>query len=408
MTKRGIGYIGLLALTLFLAFASGVREIFWVVLFLSLLLLLAAVSVLLASFSISCKQQLLSSAIKRLDEVSLDITIKGFLLFPALLDFGIMAPKSQTNGAFKFSIQKATMTRLSLPLGFFRETFSLEVACNHRGLWKSIPHRVRVYDAFGIFCLPLLRPGAVSDPVESLSVYPQLHPLELDVDAPKFTTDSSSLRVSTADFGDSYAGVRTYRAGDSLKRIHWVQTARTHELQTRQYEISSEPYVLVILDAGTHNEQVDDYADIATECAAALAQAYTISGQIVRLMVVGNPEMHEDLDLPLTTIDEFNEAYDLLVEVPFARQEGTLDMGNLRIDNAGQLQAAFMITDRHSDELFSRLNDLATHRCETSIVIPHPGKKEEELPTVEGMMIKLIGVPKPEEISQRLGGGIRR
>ena len=42
MTIRGIGYLGLLALTLFLAFATGIREIFWIVLFLTLLLALAA------------------------------------------------------------------------------------------------------------------------------------------------------------------------------------------------------------------------------------------------------------------------------------------------------------------------------------------------------------------------------
>lgn len=408
MTKRGIGYIGLLALTLFVAFASGVREIFWVAIFLTLLLVLAAVSVSLASFSITCKQQLVTRVIKRLDDVSLEITLKGFLLFPALLDFGIMAPKSQTNGVFKFSIRKATMTRLSLPLGPFRESFSLEIACDHRGLWKTIPHRVRVYDAFGIFCLPLLRPGAVADPVESLLVYPQLHPLELDVDAPKFTTDSSSLRVSVADFGDSYAGVRTYRAGDSMKRIHWVQTARTRELQTRQYEISSEPYVLILLDAGTHCDRTDDYADIATECAAALAQVYVAGGQIVRLLVVGNPEMAEDMDLPVTGMDDFAEAYDLLVEVPFSKQEGALDMTNLRLDNAGQLQAAYFISDRYSDEIFSRLNDLASNRCDTTLVMPHPDNKEEDLPNTDGMMIKLIAVPKPEEISERLGGGFRR
>lgn len=408
MTKRGIAYIGLLALTLFVAFASGVREIFWVVLFLSLLLALAAVSVLLASFSISCRQQLVSGAIKRLDDVSMDITITGFLVFPALMDFGIMAPKTQTNGKIKFTMQKARMTRLSLPMGYFREGFSLEIACNHRGLWETIPHRVRVYDAFGIFCLPLLRPGAISDPEESLAVYPQLHPLDMDVYTPKYTTDSSSLRVSVADFGDSYAGVRTYRPGDSMKRIHWIQTARTREIQTRQFEISSEPYVLLVLDAGIHSDRTDDYADIATECAAALAQVYVAAGQIVRLMVVGNPEMVEDLDMPLVDFDDFNEAYDHLVEVPFSKQEGTLNMQSLRIDTAGQLQAAYLISDRCSDEIISSLNDLASNRCETSFVMPNPANKEEDIPVLEGTMIKLVVVPNAEEISDRLGGGNRR
>ena len=409
MTIRGIGYLGLLALTLFLAFATGVREIFWVLLFLTLLLILAAVSVLLAAFSITCRQQLLTRSIKRLDDVSLEVTLSGFLLFPALADFGIMAPKTARGKKVRFSTHLASMTRLSLPMGFFRESFSMEIVCNHRGMWETIPHRMRVYDAFGIFSLPLLRPGAISGPTEMLAVYPQLHALEMELDAPQFTTDSSSLRVSVADFGDSFAGVRTYRQGDSMKRIHWVQTIRTQELQTRQYEISSEPYILLLLDTGTHCARTDDYADIATECAATLAQFYVASGQTVRLLVTGNPEMKwGDLDLPLVSEEDFDEAYDDLTVVPFAQLEDKLDMSQMRLDNTGQLQAAYVISDRYSDELFSILNDLALHRCNTTYVMPQPDNDESALPELEGTMIKLIAIPKPEEIADRLGGGLKR
>lgn len=409
MTIRGIGYFGLLALTLFLAFATGIREIFWIVLFLTLLLALAAVSVFLASFCITCRQRLLTRSIKRLDDVSLEVTLSGFLLFPALVDFGIMAPQSSRRKRVRFSTRHAAMTRLSLPLGPFRESFSMEIACDHRGLWKTIPHRIRVYDAFGIFSLPLLRPGAITEPAGELAVYPQLHPLEMDVDAPQFTTDSSSLRVSVADFGDSFAGVRTYRQGDSMKRIHWVQTARTRELQTRQYEISSEPYVLLVLDAGIHCGRVDDYADIATECAATLAQFYAASGQNVRLLVTGASGMEQDTwDVPITGEADFQDAYDRLVTVAFTRQEDKLDMAQLRVDNAGQLQAAYVISDRYSDELFSLLHDLALRRCDTTYIMPQPDNNEDALPDLEGTMIKLIAIPRPEEISDRLKGGMRR
>ncbi len=409
MTVRGWGYIGLLALTLFLAFATGVREIFWVLLFLVLLLALAAVSVLLAALSITCRLQLASSHVQRREDVSLEVTLSGFLIFPALADFGIMSPQSGENGRVRFSLKKAAMTRLSLRMGYFKETFSIETPCDHRGLWKTIPRRMRVYDAFGIFSLPLLRRGSLSGPGEPLAVYPNLHSLEMDVDAPKFTTDSSSLRVSVADYGDSYAGVRSYREGDSLKRIHWVQTARTHELQTRQYEISSEPYVLVLLDAASHCPQVDDYADIAAEAAAALAQYYVVSGQTVRLMIVGNPALpYGDLDLPVFGMDDFAEAYDQLMAAPFARLDEKLDMSEVRIDNAGQLQAAYVISDRYSDELFSLLNDMAQRRCNTNFVMPLPAGDEKALPDLEGTMVKLTAILKPEEISERLGGGLRR
>ena len=134
-----------------------------------------------------------------------------------------------------------------------------------------------------------------------------------------------------------------------------------------------------------------------------------LGGQTVRLMMLGNPDMpHGDLDLPVISEADFEEAYDQLVMAPFAKLEDKLDMSQMRIDNAGQLQAAYVITDRFSDELFSTLNDMAMRRCETSFVMPFPDGDENKLPNLEGTMIKLIGIPKPEEIGDRLGGGLRR
>ncbi|MGI6264901.1 MAG: DUF58 domain-containing protein [Acutalibacteraceae bacterium] len=408
MTKRGIGYFGLLALTLFLAFATGVREILWVVLFLSLLLGLAAVSVLLASVSIKVRQQLYKTAIVREEELSLEITLSGFLLFPALLDFGIMAPQTAWGKKkARFQMRHSSMTRLSLPLGWFRETFSLEIGGKHRGLWDTVPHRIRVYDAFGIFSLPLLRPKAVVDPPKALAVYPQVHPLEMETQVPRFTTDSSSLRVSVADQGDSYAGVRTYRPGDSMKRIHWVQTIRTRELQTRQYEISSEPYVLVLMDTATRSRMVDDVADIATETAATLAQYYVVGGQIVRLLAVGNPQS-EEVDMPVGSNDELEQSYDTLMEIPFGKLDEPLDVSGLHLGNGGQLQAAYVISDRYSEDLRLVMTGLAQNRCDTTLVMPLPDQNEDVLPDLDGSSVKLAAIRKPDEILERLGGVLKR
>ena len=103
-----------------------------------------------------------------------------------------------------------------------------------------------------------------------------------------------------------------------------------------------------------------------------------------------------------------NVTYDELVEVPFAHMSEKLDMSEIRIDNAGQLQAAYVISDRYSDVLFSLLNDMAQRRCNTNFVMPLPSGDEKTLPDLEGTMVKLVAIPKPEEIGERLGGGLRR
>ncbi|OGO43342.1 MAG: hypothetical protein A2137_07140 [Chloroflexi bacterium RBG_16_58_8] len=47
------------------------------------------------------------------------------------------------------------------------------------------------------------------------------------------------------------AGVRDYRAGDSLKRIHWKSTARLGKLQTKVYEPTTTVDISVFLDVRT-------------------------------------------------------------------------------------------------------------------------------------------------------------
>lgn len=79
-------------------------------------------------------------------------------------------------------------------------------------------------------------------------MYPRLYELEAEIPSLPTSADYSENLPVTADHGDSFAGTRLYRDGDSLKRIHWIQSVRTRELYTRQYEISTEQYALLVLD----------------------------------------------------------------------------------------------------------------------------------------------------------------
>ena len=48
------------------------------------------------------------------------------------------------------------------------------------------------------------------------------------------------------------AGVREYRFGDSLKRIHWKSTARLGRLQTKVYEPTTTVDISLCLDVRTY------------------------------------------------------------------------------------------------------------------------------------------------------------
>jgi uncharacterized protein (DUF58 family) len=72
------------------------------------------------------------------------------------------------------------------------------------------------------------------------------------------------------------SGVRQYVPGDSPKRIHWLATARTGELQTRVFEPSASPVAAIFLDTITFSHlwegQNSDRLELSIVLAASMAR----------------------------------------------------------------------------------------------------------------------------------------
>ena len=78
------------------------------------------------------------------------------------------------------------------------------------------------------------------------------------------------------------AGVRNYQPGDPLNRIHWRATARTGQLQSREYESSCVAGATFVLDFHAQNyfgPMAAGSAELATMTVASLANAVCLMGQ---------------------------------------------------------------------------------------------------------------------------------
>ncbi len=74
----------------------------------------------------------------------------------------------------------------------------------------------------------------------------------------------ASAAAPRAGFGTELFGVREYRPGDSLRRIHWRSTARRGELTVREYEPPGQRLLTVVVDAAPARvELADQIARIA-------------------------------------------------------------------------------------------------------------------------------------------------
>lgn len=120
------------------------------------------------------------------------------------------------------------------------------IACRVERLW--------VCDCLGLFALPVRRPGLFTLLVMPLAEDPG--PVELPegvgVPVPQYR--------SRTVFGEEYE-LRPYRAGDSLRMIHWKMSAKRDELVTREPPEDTRPLPVLTFDHFGPLDQVDRTLD---------------------------------------------------------------------------------------------------------------------------------------------------
>ncbi len=124
--------------------------------------------------------------------------------------------------------------------------------------------------------LPRLRRGPVgatgwqvgtSDPLGFFRSTRSCPDAEVAIVLPRFTSlvevrepreVESSVAAPCAGSGNELFGVREYRAGDSLRRIHWRSSARRGELVVREYEPPGVHTLAIVVDAAPPTREVAD------------------------------------------------------------------------------------------------------------------------------------------------------
>ena len=125
-----------------------------------------------------------------------------------------------------------------------RVTRRLRMRCAARGLYTIGPIRLQSSDPLGwlerYLALPVYETLLVYPPIAALDAFglSSLYPSGDNVTSRRIHEDPQKV-----------AGVRDYQAGDDPRRIHWKATARYGSLQSKIYEYSSTPRLLLVLDS---------------------------------------------------------------------------------------------------------------------------------------------------------------
>lgn len=120
------------------------------------------------------------------------------------------------------------------------------VVCTARGWYRFGPTTIQTGDPFGF-----TRRHAVLPTPAELIVYPEIRPLadfRLPSDLP-----IGNARPIRPLFDDPFVveGIRPYQAGDHPRQLNWRASARTGMLQSKRYERTASPAIIVALDANT-------------------------------------------------------------------------------------------------------------------------------------------------------------
>lgn len=162
----------------------------------------------------------------------------------------------------------------------------------HRGVYTLGEGRVYVFDMFGLFALS--KKIKASD--EKIVVVPK----KMEFEAPEMKTVDvgPETRRRFQDDASAPSGVRDWRDGDSLKRVHWKLTMKTYDPSLRNlrpmvrtYDEAARPDTVVLTDL-SRIDAVDEWVKYAQDgvCEASYGAVCALleKENRVRMMLTGN------------------------------------------------------------------------------------------------------------------------
>jgi len=175
-----------------------------------------------------------------------------------------------------------------------RTSISYELDCRRRGYYPLGPLYVASGDVFG-FAEAERREPATS----YLTVYPEIIPLTRLGFPSRSPFGAIKSRQRIFEDPARVIGVRDYRAGDSLRRIHWKASAKERALLVKKYEpaISLQTAIFLNLNREEYDRRLRfDAPEWAIVVAASIASHLVEQRQAVGLMTNGRDPAARDGD----------------------------------------------------------------------------------------------------------------
>ena len=269
------------------------------------------------------------------------------------------------------------------------ERLEIDTFCHVRGVYTIGPLVARTSDPLGLFEVRLVQGSPirvmVQPPVVALPYF------RLPV-AERLGEESARYRAQTRT--PHIATVREYVHGDSLNQIHWLSTARTGQLMSKEFDSGGTGDVWVVLDLERriqHSQGTDRTDEYAVAIAASLVRLALTEEHSVGFVAHGDNEYL----LPLKGGSQ--QMSQVLETLTLSKTEGTDALANVLVDNArqfGRSASLLVVTSSTATEWVSVLRELRSRGLNVVVVLVDPtsfGAKQ----ALDEVVVKLasVGIP---------------
>jgi uncharacterized protein (DUF58 family) len=287
-----------------------------------------------------------------------------------------------------------------------RVSLSYTARALKRGLYSWSPLRISASDPFGIFqrYLPFDAPGQAV-------VYPR--PIELPGSISRTGIEarghSTGERARGSESGLDFYGIRDYRPGDELRRIHWPATAHHGKLTVIEFDRGASENVAVLLDAKTGSEfgaGIDTSLEVGVRAAASLLH-WALRSEGVAQLGLAFP------DGPVwENVDQAHRESQLLELLARLRAEAGMSVSELVSWASPRLTAddnVIVVTAAPDDALPVAVSALLRRRIPVCVLLlqaqtfdpraPHPGDAAAALRAIGA---KVVSLPRGGDLREAL------
>ena len=215
------------------------------------------------------------------------------------------------------------------------------LSAEHVGRFPYGALLLTVTDFFSLFRIRI-RPAEVPEVL--------VLPRPFEIEKPHFVvSDEGKNALSRAqEDTTSPEDVRTYAAGDPMKRIHWKLSARKQELLVRRYETPEPPDTLILMDCQIPLSAAPDYAsrdtlrDLMCETCCAVAAQQLKDRSPVRVPFYGKQPGEFTADEPshLLLLEQ------MLAEQPFEEHDAFEKILRMELRRMRRTGAVIILTTR--------------------------------------------------------------